>query len=182
MEQRWSRGHRCQQSISPCPAPKMSPCRPRREAQPGFFQGEGSRGWCQREPRWGLCAAPASSCGIFTALTHLVSPGPQRRLLHTGGCCPGRLQSAPRARRKPRRIAPRQLQFSPPKCLISPFLQHLGAVVRPGPQLQGQARSEGQGKGSSQPCCNHQQHRGLGAGERGAPLSSLQPNQDLASF
>lgn len=46
-----------------------------------------------------------------------------------GGCCPGQPQSAPRARRKPRRIAPRQLQFSPPKCLISPFLQHLGAVI-----------------------------------------------------
>lgn len=58
------------------------------------------------------------------------------------GCCPGQPQSAPRARRKPGRIAPRQLQFSPPKCFISPFLQHLGAVIHPGPQLQGQTRRD----------------------------------------
>lgn len=175
MEQRWRGAHGCQQGVSPSPAPKLSLCHPPREAQPRLFQGKGSGGWCQSEPWQGLCAAPASSCGICTILTHLVSPGPKRGLL------PRPAAVSTQGQEKATQDRSKATAVLSPKVLNFLFLATFGCCHSPRPPAPG-ANKEGQGKGSSQPCCNHQQHWGLGAGERGAPLSSLQPNQDLASF
>lgn len=137
MEQRWRGARGCQQGISPSPAPKLSLCHPPREAQPRLFQGKGSGGWCQSEPWQGLCAAPASSCGIFTILTHLVSPGPQ-----TGAAAQASRSQHP----GPGESHAGSLQgncSSLPQVLNFLFLATFGCChSHPGPQLQGQTRRD----------------------------------------
>lgn len=123
MQQRWRGVHGCQQGVSPSPAPKSSLCHPPREAQPRLFQGKGSGGWCQSEPWQGLCAAPASSCGICTILTHLVSPGPKQGLL------PRPAAVSTQNQKKATQDRSKATAVLSPKCLISPFLQHSGAVI-----------------------------------------------------